>query len=62
MCMGVDLCSSLGGIFKIIVQNRAILCKIWQYLCRKLAAKVVLINDILLADKADSQLKKAVQM
>jgi len=40
------------------VQNRAILCKIGQYLCRKSTAKIVLISDILLADKADSQPNK----
>ena len=43
---------------KITVQHRAILCKIGQYLCRKSTAKVVLISDILLADKADSQPNK----
>ena len=47
--------------FQITVQNRAILCKIWQYLCRKLTVKVVLVNDILLADKGDSQPNKTVQ-
>ena len=46
------------NFLKITVQNRAILCKIWQYLCRKSTAKVVLISDILLAYKADSQPNK----
>jgi len=43
---------------KITLQNHAILCKIGQYLCRKSTTKVVLISDILLADKADSQSNK----
>ena len=47
-----------GNFLKTTVQNRAILCKIRPYLCRKSTAKIVLIRNILLADKADSQPNK----